>query len=139
VPLTSGAIAPGGRAERDNADMNPKKKRAARERRHARIRRHVTGTAERPRLAVYRSNAGIYAQVIDDRIGHTLASASTLDKGLEVEGEGKVAQSRAVGKLVAERAKQAGVEQVVFDRGGNRYHGRVRALAEAAREAGLEF
>jgi large subunit ribosomal protein L18 len=119
--------------------MNPKKKRAARERRHARIRRHVTGTAERPRLAVYRSNAGIYAQVIDDRIGHTLASASTLDKGLEVEGEGKVAQSRAVGKLVAERAKQAGVEQVVFDRGGNRYHGRVRALAEAAREAGLQF
>jgi large subunit ribosomal protein L18 len=119
--------------------MDPKKKRAARERRHARIRRHVSGTPERPRLAVYRSNAGIYAQVIDDRAGHTLAAASTLDSDLQVDGEGKVAQSRAVGKLVAERAKQAGVDQVVFDRGGNRYHGRVRALAEAAREAGLQF
>lgn len=114
-------------------------KRVARRRRHERVRRHIRGTAERPRLSVYRSNTGIYAQVIDDTRGHTLAAASSLDKGLEPEGEGKIGVSRAVGKLVAQRAQAAGITRVVFDRGGNRYHGRVKALAEAAREAGLAF
>jgi large subunit ribosomal protein L18 len=118
--------------------MDASKKRAARQRRHARIRRHVAGTPEQPRLAVYRSNKGIYAQVIDDTAGRTLAAASTLE-ALEVDGEGKVAQSEAVGKLVGERAVQAGIARVVFDRGGNRYHGRVKALADGARAAGLEF
>jgi len=117
-----------------------KKKREGRQRRHHRIRKQVTGTGERPRLAVYRSNAGIYAQVIDDSKGHTLAAASTLDKELSApDGEGKVGASRAVGKLLAQRAQAAGVSRVVFDRGGNRYHGRVQALAEGAREGGLEF
>ena len=117
-----------------------KKKRAGRERRHVRIRKQVSGTGERPRLAVFRSNKGIYAQVIDDAKGHTLAAASTQDPGLQApEGEGKVGASRAVGKLLAERAQAAGVTKVVFDRGGNRYHGRVQALAEGAREGGLEF
>jgi large subunit ribosomal protein L18 len=114
-------------------------KRAARDRRHQRVRRHIRGTAERPRLAVYRSNQGIYAQVIDDLRGHTLAAASSLDKDLTPDGDGKIGVSKAVGTLVAERAKAAGVSSVVFDRGGNRYHGRVKALADAAREAGLDF
>ncbi len=100
----------------------------------------MQGSPERPRLAVFRSNRGIYAQVIDDGAGRTLAAASSLDKGLAPPGdEGKVGVSWAVGKLVGERARAAGVERVVFDRGGNRYHGRVRALAEGAREAGLDF
>jgi large subunit ribosomal protein L18 len=120
--------------------MDAEKKRRGRERRHARIRKHVAGTAERPRLAVYRSNSGIYAQVIDDTQGRTVAAASTLDNELQApDGEGKVGASRAVGELLAKRAKAAGVEKVVFDRGGNRYHGRVQALAEGAREAGLDF
>jgi len=115
-------------------------KREGRERRHARVRRRVRGTSERPRLAVYRSNAAIYAQVIDDTQGRTLAAASSLDKTLSApEGSGKVGASAAVGRLVAERARAAGVTAVVFDRGGNRYQGRVQALADAAREAGLEF
>ena len=118
--------------------MSETNTRAARQRRHERVRKHVRGTAARPRLAVYRSNRGIYAQVIDDVRGHTLAAASTLDDGLD-PGEGKAGAATAVGKLVAERAKAAGVTQVVFDRGGNRYHGRVKALADAAREAGLGF
>lgn len=110
----------------------------ARQRRHARVRKKVAGTSERPRLNVFRSAAHIYAQVIDDTAGHTLASASDLDKALATAGD-KTARAAAVGRLVAERAKSAGIEAVVFDRGGYKYHGRVRALAEAAREAGLRF
>jgi large subunit ribosomal protein L18 len=119
--------------------MDTTKKRAARERRHRRLRQRVRGTAERPRLAVYRSNSGIYAQVIDDRAGRTLVAASSLDDGLTPDGEGKRGLSKAVGKLLAERAKAAGVTSVVFDRGGNQFQGRIKALAEGAREGGLEF
>lgn len=110
-------------------------------RRHARVRKYISGTSERPRLAVFRSNAEIYAQVIDDVAGQTLAAASTLDRGLreKVNGLNKTEESRLVGKLVAERAKDKGITTVVFDRGGFRYIGRVKALAEAAREAGLVF
>ena len=114
-------------------------KRNARRRRHERLRKNVRGNADRPRLAVYRSNTGIYAQVIDDRQGRTLAAASSLDKDLSVDGTGKVGVAAAVGKLVAERAKAAGIAAVVFDRGGNRYMGRVQALADGAREGGLKF
>lgn len=113
--------------------------RAARGRRHVRVRKKVAGTPERPRLAVYRSLTHIYAQVIDDEKGHTLAAASTLDKGIKGGGGNKSAGAKAVGTAVAQKAKDAGVSKVVFDRGGNRYHGRVKALADAAREAGLEF
>ncbi|MBW5480851.1 MULTISPECIES: 50S ribosomal protein L18 [Streptomyces] len=114
-------------------------KRTAKQRRHIRIRKTISGTAERPRLVVNRSNRGITAQVIDDLKGHTLASASHLDASIR-GGEGdKSAQAKQVGALVAERAKAAGVEAVVFDRGGNRYAGRIAALADAAREAGLKF
>lgn len=114
-------------------------KRAAIKRRHIRIRKKVAGTAERPRLVVTRSNRHIVAQVIDDLKGHTLASASTLDSSIR-SGEGdKSAQAGKVGALVAERAKAAGIESVVFDRGGNKYAGRIAALADAAREAGLKF
>ncbi|UUU24380.1 50S ribosomal protein L18 [Streptomyces sp. DSM 40750] len=114
-------------------------KRAAIKRRHIRIRKKVNGTAERPRLVVTRSNRHIVAQVIDDLKGHTLASASTLDSSIRGASEDKSAQAGKVGALVAERAKAAGVETVVFDRGGNRYAGRIAALADAAREAGLKF
>ncbi|KUL38117.1 50S ribosomal protein L18 [Streptomyces sp. NRRL F-4489] len=114
-------------------------KRAAAKRRHIRIRKRISGTPERPRLVVTRSNRGIFAQVIDDIQGHTLASASTLDASIR-GGEGdKSAQAKKVGALVAERAKAAGVEAVVFDRGGKQYAGRIAALADAAREAGLKF
>lgn len=117
-----------------------KTKRRARQRRHDRIRKHVRGTVERPRLAVFRSNTGIYAQVIDDTVGRTLAAASSLDKGLVLgEAGGKTGTAKAVGQLVAERAQAAGVSTVVFDRGGNRYTGRVQALADGAREGGLVF
>ena len=116
-----------------------RRKRVARQRRHARVRQHVRGTAERPRLVVYRSNRGIYAQIVDDRRGHTLVAASSLDKGLDVGDEGKVGVAQAVGRLVAERARQAGIATVVFDRGGHRYMGRVRALADGARQGGLQF
>jgi large subunit ribosomal protein L18 len=113
----------------------------ARDRRQSRVRRKVTGTAERPRLNVFRSLQHIYAQVIDDSAGHTLASASSLDAGLRDSGDevAKTEMAKRVGTLVAERAKEAGVTTVVFDRGGYKYHGRVKALANAAREAGLEF
>ncbi|WP_017325554.1 50S ribosomal protein L18 [Synechococcus sp. PCC 7336] len=110
-------------------------------RRHQRIRRKVTGTAACPRLAVYRSNQNIYAQVIDDAAQHTLVASSTLDAELRQAlspGSNQTAAA-AVGKQVAERAIAAGIKQVVFDRGGKLYHGRVKALADAAREAGLEF
>jgi large subunit ribosomal protein L18 len=115
-------------------------KQIARTRRHYRVRKKVAGTAARPRLAVFRSNKHITAQVIDDRAGRTLAAASSVEKDLRQSGgtANKVAAA-AVGHLVAERAKAAGISQVVFDRGGFLYHGRVAAVADAAREAGLEF
>ena len=106
---------------------------------HRRIRRKISGTAERPRLSVFRSLQHTYAQVIDDRQGRTLAAASTAEKGAEVVHGGNVAGAREIGRLIAERAKEKGIRQVVFDRGGYRYHGRVKAVCEAAREAGLEF
>ncbi len=119
--------------------MSTSRKRAARQRRHRRVRQRIRGTAERPRLAVYRSNAEIYAQLVDDRAGHTLAAASSLEKDLSPEGDGKTGVSKAVGRRIAERGRQAGVGVVVFDRGGNRYQGRVAALADGAREGGLRF
>lgn len=114
---------------------------AHRQRVHLRVRTRVTGTAERPRLCVYRSLGHIYAQLIDDRTGRTLASASSLDKEMrkQLKGGGNVAAAKVVGKAIAERARAAGLELVVFDRGGYKYHGRVQALAESAREAGLKF
>jgi large subunit ribosomal protein L18 len=115
------------------------KKRSLRRRRHARVRKHVSGTAERPRLAVFRSARHIVAQVIDDTTGRTLAHAASVEAALRGAPGTKMEQATAVGRLVAERAKAAGVRSVVFDRGGNRYHGRVAALADAARQAGLEF
>jgi large subunit ribosomal protein L18 len=113
-------------------------KRAAAKRRHIRIRKKVSGTPARPRLVVTRSNRHMVAQVVDDLAGHTLASASSLDASIRGDGD-KSAQAKRVGALVAERAKVAGVEAVVFDRGGNKYAGRIAALADAAREAGLKF
>ena len=112
---------------------------AARQKRHQRIRLHLAGTPERPRLAVFRSVSQIYAQVIDDASGRTLAAASSLERELRTTKQTKTEDATVVGRLIAERAKAAGVERVVFDRAGFRYHGRVRSLAEAAREAGLEF
>ena len=114
------------------------KKHQARVRRHSRVRKKVRGEADRPRLAVFRSNKHIVAQVIDDRAGKTLAAASSHEADLRT-GSGNKESAAKVGKLVAERAKAAGVSRVVFDRGGFLYHGRVAALADAAREAGLEF
>jgi large subunit ribosomal protein L18 len=112
-----------------------------RKRVHARVRTRVSGTPERPRLAVYRSLDHIYAQVIDDHSGKTLASASSVDSETKtnLKGGGNVAAAKVIGKAVAERAKAAGISKVVFDRGGYKYHGRVKALADAAREAGLQF
>jgi large subunit ribosomal protein L18 len=113
---------------------------AARLRRHVRVRRHLRGTRERPRLAVFRSNQHIYCQIIDDQVGKTLAAASDLESDLRsMKSEGKIAPAEAVGTRVAERATAAGIRRVVFDRGGYRYHGRVRALADAARKGGLDF
>ncbi|MEM7096358.1 MAG: 50S ribosomal protein L18 [Actinomycetota bacterium] len=119
--------------------MATKSRRAARHRRHARLRRKVVGTAERPRLSVFRSNRHIAVQLINDDEGVTLASASTLESDLRSDATGNADAAAKVGTLIAERAKALGIESVVFDRGGNRYHGRIAALAEAAREAGLEF
>lgn len=113
-------------------------KNEIRERIHERIRERVRGTAERPRLAVYRSVAHIYAQIIDDAQGRTVVSASSVEKGSRTNG-GNVAAAKTIGKAVAQRAKEKGIKRVVFDRGGYQYHGRVKALADAAREAGLEF
>jgi large subunit ribosomal protein L18 len=115
-----------------------KQKRSLRVRRHARVRKLVHGTEARPRLAVFRSNRHIVAQIIDDDAGRTLAAASTLEADLR-DGSGSSAAAARVGQRVAERAKAAGITTVVFDRGGNVYHGRVAAVAEAARDAGLEF
>jgi large subunit ribosomal protein L18 len=117
------------------------KARLARNRRHARVRGKVVGTSERPRLNVYRSLNHIYAQVVDDSRGHTLFTVSTLDPSLRksLAGKNKTEQAAVVGKALAERATQAGITQVVFDRGGYKYHGRVKMLAEASREGGLQF
>ena len=115
--------------------------RLARNHRHARVRGKVVGTSERPRLNVYRSLNHIYAQVVDDSRGHTLFTVSTLDPSLResLAGKNKTEQAAVVGKALAERATQAGITQVVFDRGGYKYHGRVKMLAEASREGGLQF
>jgi len=118
--------------------MSQLNRKEVRRRIHKRIRRKVAGTAERPRLAVHYSNQHIYAQVIDDASGNTVVSASTLDKSVE-KGSSNVACASSVGKLLAERAKEANVSAVVFDRGGHLYHGKIKALADAAREAGLQF
>jgi large subunit ribosomal protein L18 len=119
--------------------MAKKSSRDIREAVHRRIRKNISGSTERPRLAVFRSVNHIYAQLIDDASGSTIASASTTEADLRGQSGGNIAAARQVGKLIAERAKEKGVTRVVFDRGGYIYHGRVRNLAEAAREAGLEF
>jgi len=113
--------------------------RTARTRRHARVRKKVRGSAERPRLAVFRSNKHISVQIIDDRAGVTLAAASSVEPAMRASATGNIAEAKQVGALIADRAKAKGVSKVVFDRGGFLYHGRVAALADAAREAGLEF
>lgn len=115
------------------------KKAVARKRRHTRVRKKVTGTASRPRLVVSRSTRHLFVQVVDDTAGTTLASASTMEADLRAFDGDKSAKAKKVGELLASRAKSAGVEAVVFDRGGNKYHGRVAALAEGAREGGLAF
>ena len=112
------------------------KKRLHREKRHKRVRRKIIGTAERPRLSVYRSNVHTYAQLVDDYAGHTLAAADSREVG---EAENRTEAARKVGELVAKRAADAGIQEVVFDRGGNKYHGRVAALAEGARSGGLKL
>ena len=114
-------------------------KSAQRARRHTRVRKRIVGTEERPRLVVTRSARHVFVQVVDDSKGHTVASASTLEADLRAFGGDKTAKARKVGELVAERAKKAGIAAVVFDRGGNRYAGRVAAIAEGAREGGLEL
>jgi large subunit ribosomal protein L18 len=118
--------------------MSTSSRRQARIRRHSRSRARLRGTAEQPRLVVFRSNRGIYAQVVDDDRGHTLAAASTVEQ-VEPDGDGKIGVAKGVGKLVGQRALEAGITKVVFDRGGNQYHGRVAALADGAREAGLQL
>jgi len=120
------------------ADM-AKLRHHGRLRRHRRVRKKVSGTAERPRLAVYRSNKHISAQVIDDVTGHTLAAASTVESSMTTGGTGNIDAAKAVGAAVADRAKAQGINAVIFDRGGYQYHGRVAAVADAAREAGLEL
>ncbi|WP_273837026.1 50S ribosomal protein L18 [Guptibacillus sedimenti] len=114
-------------------------KNKARQKRHARVRRTVTGTTERPRLNVFRSNKNIYAQLIDDTKGVTLVGASSMEQGIDVEHGGNTEAAVKVGEAIAKRAVEAGYSEVVFDRGGYLYHGRVKALADAAREAGLKF
>jgi large subunit ribosomal protein L18 len=120
-----------------NLGTRGKSKSAARGRRHDRLRKKIEGTASRPRLVVTRSARHVFVQVVDDSQGHTLASASTMEVELRKDNSTKTDKATAVGKLIAERAKKAGVTEVVFDRGGNRYAGRVAAIADAAREAGL--
>jgi large subunit ribosomal protein L18 len=119
--------------------MSIKSKSAQRDRRHTRLRKRIAGSAERPRLVVNRSARHVFVQIVDDSKGHTLASASTLEADLRTFDGDKTAKARKVGELLAERAKQAGIEAVVFDRGGNRYAGRVAAIAEGAREGGLSL
>ncbi|MDV6013114.1 50S ribosomal protein L18 [Haloechinothrix sp. LS1_15] len=115
------------------------RRRVSRSRRHFRLRKKISGTPQRPRMAVHRSSRHISVQVIDDTVGHTLAAASSLENDVQAVSGDKKAKATKVGELVAERAKSAGVSAVVFDRGGNAYHGRIAALADAAREGGLEF
>jgi len=119
--------------------MAKKSRQESRRAVHVRIRKKVRGTAERPRLAVFRSISHIYAQLIDDASGVTLCSASTVEKSGGIKNGGNVEAAKAVGKLIAERAKEKGITSVVFDRGGFLYHGRIKSLAESAREAGLQF
>ena len=121
--------------------MANKSRAIARTRRHSRVRKNLSGSAERPRLNVFRSLSGIYAQVIDDQAGNTLVSASTVDRDLreKLKGLKKAEQAKLVGQTIAERAKNKGIQAVVFDRGGYRYSGRVKALADGAREGGLQF
>ena len=119
--------------------INKESKNVTRQKRHLRIRKNISGTPEKPRLNVFRSNKQIYAQIIDDVNGVTLVSASSCDKELNIENGGNVAAAALVGKAVAEKALKANIKTVVFDRGGYLYHGRVKALADAAREAGLVF
>ena len=119
--------------------MSTNRQRELRRTRHRRVRRKVSGTTERPRLAVFRSTRHMVAQVIDDSTGRTIAAASTVEPSLRSGATGNKTAAAAVGKLVAERAKEAGVSRVVFDRGGFLYHGRIAAVADAARAAGLEF
>ncbi|HYY38510.1 MAG TPA: 50S ribosomal protein L18 [Xanthobacteraceae bacterium] len=111
----------------------------SRYRRHLRVRKKVAGTPERPRLVVFRSSKHIYAQLVDDQKGVTLAGVADTSAGVQLEGKGKVARSFAVGKLIAAKAKEKGIAKVVFDRGGYQYHGRVKAVADGARKGGLEF
>ena len=117
----------------------PKTRAQLRYRRHLRVRRKVTGTAARPRLVVYRSLKHIYAQLVNDEQGVTLLGVSDASDGIQVDGAGKVGRAKGTGKLLAERATAAGIKRVVFDRAGYRYHGRVQAVADGAREGGLEF
>ena len=119
--------------------VSKKSRTEVREKKHRRLRNHLAGTADRPRLAVFRSNNHMYAQVIDDTVGNTLVSASTLDKEVDVKVGGNKEAAKLVGELVAKRALDKGITEVVFDRGGYVYHGRVQTLAESAREAGLKF
>jgi len=121
--------------------MANKSRSAARMRRHERVRKNIRGSAQRPRLNVFRSLSAIYAQVIDDQTGHTLLSASTVDRDLreKMKGLKKAEQAKLVGQTVAERAREKGIQAVVFDRGGYRYIGRIKSLADGAREAGLQF
>lgn len=116
-----------------------KGKSAARARRHQRVRKHVSGTAQRPRLVVTRSSRHVFVQIIDDSVGRTLASASTMEGDLRADEGDKTAKARQVGARLAERAKEAGVTAVVFDRGGSKYHGRIAAVADGAREGGLQL
>ena len=116
-----------------------KEKMMRKERRRKRVRKKIFGVPERPRLSVFRSNRHIYAQIIDDTVGHTLVSASSMEKSLDLEGKKKTEVALEVGRILAARAREKGIVRVVFDRGGNLYHGRVKALAEGAREGGLEF
>src|SRR5699024_6129447 len=126
--------------ERSRLQMITKpSKNYVRKRIHSRVRKKISGTAEQPRMNVYRSNKNIYAQLIDDRAGTTLVSASTQDKELTLDSTANVEAASKVGELIATRAKDKGIKSVVFDRGGYPYHGRVKAVAEGAREAGLEF
>lgn len=121
--------------------VSKKSRTAVRENKHRRMRHHLVGTAERPRLAVFRSNNHMYAQIIDDTVGNTLVAASTAEKAVkaELEKTNDVAAAAYVGKVIAERALEKGIKAVIFDRGGFVYHGKIQALADAAREAGLEF
>jgi large subunit ribosomal protein L18 len=117
----------------------PKSRQQLRYRRHLRVRRKVSGTAARPRLVVYRSLKHIYAQLVNDELGVTLLGVSDASEGIQVDGAGKVGRAKGTGKLLAEKATAAGIKNVVFDRAGYRYHGRVQAVADGAREGGLEF